>query len=120
MDYALSWGLDSIQQRVYSLADTLRRKLSTIDGITVTDEGVEKCGIVTFVSQQLEPADIKTALAAHKINVSTSSGSGSLVSIQERGLTEVVRASLHYFNTEKETDYFTATLSKLFRNPIGA
>lgn len=112
IDYALAWGLDSIQKRVYELANTLRRKLAEIDGIKVTDEGQEKCGIVTFVSEQLEPSQIKKYLADHKINVSTSKGSGSLVSFNQRGLTEVVRASMHYFNTTEEIDYFTELLGK--------
>jgi selenocysteine lyase/cysteine desulfurase len=115
IEYSLSWGLDSIQKRVYILADSLRHKLSRIDGITVTDEGIEKCGIVTFISEQMEPTDIKSSLVTHKINVSTSKGSGSLVSFQERGLTEVVRASVHYFNTEEEIDYFAEVLNKLCR-----
>ncbi len=105
IDYALSWGLDSIQKRIYTLAEILRCKLSQIDGIEVQDEGVEKCGIVTFTSKSNDPAAIKAILAEHRINVSTSKGSGSLVSRPERGLCEVVRASLHYFNTETEIDY---------------
>jgi len=49
IDYALSFGLDSIQSRIYLLADKLRGKLKDIAGIRVTDEGLEKCGIVTFI-----------------------------------------------------------------------
>jgi cysteine desulfurase/selenocysteine lyase len=104
IDYALEWGLESIQQRIYRLADSFRSKLSAIDGITVTDEGLEKCGIVTFVSSRAKPRAIQQNLASHKINVSVSAGPGSLVSFQQRGLTGVVRASLHYFNTEAEID----------------
>ncbi len=113
IDYALSWGLDSIQQRIYGLADRLRKKLSEIDGITLTDEGIEKCGIVTFISNRLSPPDIKAALSRKRINVSTSKGSGSLVSFRERGLEEVVRASVHYFNTDEEIDYFAEMLDRL-------
>lgn len=105
IDYALDWGLESIQQRIYHLADSLRSKLSAIDGITVTDEGLEKCGIVTFVSSRDKSPTIQQKLALHKINVSISDGSGSFVSFQQRGLTEVVRASAHYFNTEAEIDF---------------
>ena len=107
IDYALSWGLDSIKTRIYRLADLLRTKLSQLDGIQITDQGAEQCGIVTFISQDIEPMEIKKALSAQKINVSTSKGSGSLVSFTARGLTEVVRASIHYFNTEGEIDYFS-------------
>ena len=52
-------------------------------------------------------ADVATALVAHGINVSVSDGSGSLVSFQQRGLSAVVRASVHYFNTEQEIDRFS-------------
>ncbi|MFQ3282777.1 aminotransferase class V-fold PLP-dependent enzyme [Reinekea sp.] len=113
IDYAMSWGLHEIQQRVYSLADHFRAKLSTIDGIHSTDEGIEKCGIITFTAEQLNPAAIKQALSALKINISTSKGSGSLVSFQDRGIKEVVRASVHYFNTDEEIDYFVDTLKKV-------
>lgn len=116
IDYALSWDLEQIKRRVYALADALRRKLVMLDGVQVTDEGVEKCGIVTFVTEQMQPKAIKAGLAAHKINVSTSSGSGSLVSFRQRGITEVVRASLHYYNTLQEVDYFIDTLKKLLKN----
>jgi cysteine desulfurase/selenocysteine lyase len=113
IDYALSWGLDAIQQRIYLLADNLRQKLSKLDGIHSTDDGVEKCGIITFTADQLEPVAIKRALSKQRINVSTSKGSGSLVSFQDRGLKEVVRASVHYFNTDEEIDYFVDVLKKI-------
>ncbi len=113
IDYALSWGIESIKQRIYSLANLLRKKLSQIDSIEITDEGIEKCGIVTFTSGNIAPREIKQALATYKINVSTAKGSGSLVSFSARGLTEVVRASIHYFNTEEEIDYFIDILKTI-------
>ena len=113
IDYAMSYGLDAIQTRIYHLADLLRAKLSAIDGLQLTDEGQEQCGIVTFTAEQLSPPQIKQKLSEQRINVSTSKGSGSLVSFEQRGLTEVVRASLHYYNTEQEIDYFIQTLQKI-------
>jgi len=110
IDYALSWGLDSIQQRIYGLADYLRNQLSDLDDITVTDEGIEKCGIVTFTSRSRDADSIKNLLAEKKINVSVSDGSGSLVSFQQRGLKQLVRASVHYFNTEAEIENFVNCL----------
>jgi selenocysteine lyase/cysteine desulfurase len=113
IDYALSWGLGAIQKRIYFLADNLRRKLTQIDGIRSTDDGVEKCGIITFTADQLEPAAIKQALSKQRINVSTVKGAGSLVSFEKRGLKEVVRASIHYFNTDEEIDRFVNVLEKI-------
>lgn len=113
IDYALAWGLDAIQARNYQLAENLRQQLRQLDGIKVTDVGQEQCGIVTFTAQQLAPIDIKQALGKQQINVSVSGGAGSLVSFQHRGLTQVVRASVHYFNTDAEIDHFIAELKQV-------
>ena len=110
IDYALSYGLESIQSRIYQLSALLRTKLMDIEGVEITDEGLEKCGIVTFTATQLSPSVIKQQFKKHRINVSTSDGSGSLVSFQHRGLTGVVRASVHYYNTEQEIEYFVEAL----------
>jgi selenocysteine lyase/cysteine desulfurase len=115
IDYALGWDIAQTRDRIYMLANTLRARLADVGGVTVTDEGVEKCGIVTLMAEQVDVTTIKHALAAEGINVTTPRGSGSLVSFQHRGLNELVRASLHYYNTEAEIDYFIETLGKVLR-----
>jgi selenocysteine lyase/cysteine desulfurase len=115
IDYACSWGLEAIRDRIYGLAAALRERLAGLDGVTITDEGVEKCGIVTFMADQMNSIEIKKALADQGINVSTSSSTGSLVSFQQRGLNVVVRASLHYYNTIDEAEYFVTVLQKILR-----
>jgi selenocysteine lyase/cysteine desulfurase len=115
IDYACSWGLEAIRDRIYGLAAILRERLADVDGLTITDEGLEKCGIVTFMAEQMNATTIKKALADHDINVSTSSSSGSLVSYQLRGLKEVVRASLHYYNTIEEVETFMTVVQKILR-----
>ncbi len=112
IDYALDWGLDAIQARIYELAADLRSKLSAIDGVTVTDEGTERCGLVTFYCQQVEATAIKSAMSAANINVSVSSGSGSFVSFEKRGLDSLVRASVHYYNTTAEIDQLIDVLKQ--------
>ncbi len=116
IDYALSYGLEAIQARIYELAQTLRNKLRGIAGVQLTDEGLEKCGIVTFATTQLTPSVIQQRLKAHQVHVSISEGSGSLVSFQHRGLTQVVRASVHYYNTDQEIDYFAELLQTMLSN----
>lgn len=110
IDYALNLGLDAIQRRVYDLADTLRNRLTNNSDIVIADQGREKCGIVTFNSKTRDAGSLKKLLAEHKINVSISDGSGTLVSFQQRGLDQLVRASVHYFNTEEEIEYFAGCL----------
>ncbi|MFT5193288.1 MAG: cysteine desulfurase/selenocysteine lyase [Cellvibrionaceae bacterium] len=113
IDYALEWGLEAIQERVYELSADLRAKLSAIDGVTVADGGAEKCGLVTFMTQQKDAEAIKTALAVHRINVTVSDGSGSFVSFEKRGIKALVRASLHYFNDVEEIDRFIDVLKTI-------
>lgn len=110
IEYALDWGLDSIQQRIYALADYLRSELANLADISVEDVGQEKCGIVTFRSTRVDADTIKATLARNNINVSVSDGSGSLISFEQRGLEQLVRASVHYFNTEDEIDFFVKQL----------
>ena len=112
IDYAMNWGLDNIRDRVFMLANTMREKLEQIDGVQLTDLGKEKCGIVTFLSDQKSAYEIKAEMHKRKINVSVSDGSGSLVSFQQRNIESVVRASVHYFNTEGEIDTFVDALKE--------
>jgi len=58
---------------------------------------------------------IKDAMRRQGVNVSVSDGAGSLVGYQRRGLTQTVRASVHYFNTEAEIERFAAILEGLNR-----
>lgn len=115
MDYAQAWGLAAIQARVWALAAQLRERLAQIDGVRVMDEGREKCGIVTFMAESLSPTAIQAQLAREGVNVSISDGSGSLVSFEQRGLDALVRASVHYYNTEQEVERFANLLARILR-----
>lgn len=106
IDYALAWGMEAIHARVTALADGLRAQLAEIPGVTVTDLGVERCGIVTFTKDGEKPIDIRDRCIARGINISASSGSGSRVGFDRRGLDAVVRASVHYVNSEDEIGRF--------------
>ena len=113
IDYALSLGLPAIQSRVYALAAGLRERLAGLTGVTVRDLGAERCGIVTFTVEGHEPAEIKARLAAERINVTTSSRAGSRLDMEARGLSGLVRASVHYYNTEEEIERFCQTLASI-------
>jgi cysteine desulfurase / selenocysteine lyase len=61
-----------------------------------------KGGIVTFTVDGLDPDDIVTAWAREKINANTSSARSTRFDMEQRGLAKMVRASVHYYNTEDE------------------
>ena len=113
IEYALSFGLNNIKNRIYDLAAILRQKINTIEDITCMDEGLEKCGIVTFQSNKFSPQAIKMHLAKHNINVSIADGSGPFVDYHNRRIKALVRASVHYYNTEEEIDFFINCLNKI-------
>lgn len=102
VDYALGIGIDRIWNRIQHLAGLLRSQLSAIDGLTVTDYGSELCGIVTFTVEGIEAADIKRKLAAKGINVSVGLAKSTLYFMNKNKLASLVRASVHYYNTEDE------------------
>lgn len=113
IDYALSWGLDDIYKYIQVLADALRRRLSELPGVTVRDLGKEKCGIVTFTHTRRRPAEIRTALARQRINVGLSQRSATLLDMEARGLPELVRCPVHYYNTEDELERLLEALAAL-------
>jgi len=113
VDYALSWGLDAIRRRVYALADALRARLAAMPGVTVRDVGAERCGIVTFTKAGREPGAIKQALGAQGINVHVSAAGDSRLEVESREQTGVVRASVHYYNSEDEIERLGAALEKV-------
>jgi selenocysteine lyase/cysteine desulfurase len=112
IDYALAWGLDSIWQRVAELGESLRAQLGDINGVTVRDLGEVRCGIVTFTVDGVEANELKKRLSRERINVTASPRSSTLLDSRARGLPDLVRASVHYYNTDEELDRLVETVSK--------
>lgn len=113
IDYALSWGLESTWERVRFLGDRLRDKLRAIPGVKVHDLGERKCGIVTFTVHSLIPQEVRKKLQEQNINVSVSLAEYSRLDMDQRGLTALVRSSVHYYNTEEELDRFCEAVELL-------
>lgn len=106
VDYALDIGLDAIAARVQGLAGDLRARMAALPGVTVRDLGLEKSGIISFSAGTAPPAQVKAAMAAAGINISTSSAHSTMQDMHHRGITEMNRMGLHYYNTEAELERF--------------
>ncbi len=118
-DYAMEWGLDNICHRVSGLAEMLRSRLADLPGVTVRDQGVVRCGIVTFTVEGVESLVIKTGLSERGTNISISPLVATRLDMESRGLKDVLRASVHYYNTEDEIDRFIEELIRLVLHPEG-
>jgi selenocysteine lyase/cysteine desulfurase len=111
VDYALDFGIEEIWTRVQSLAATLRYRLRDIRGIQVTDIGEEKCGIVTFTIDGKEPKRFREEIRKQGINVWSSSREYTRLDMEQRNLESVVRASVHYYNSDDEIARFCRALN---------
>ncbi|HEX2283128.1 MAG TPA: aminotransferase class V-fold PLP-dependent enzyme [Thermomicrobiales bacterium] len=115
IDYALGWGIDSIWARIQTLADGLRSELNTIPGVTVRDLGEVRCGIVTFEVEGRDAASVRDELAKHGINVTASGPASTRLDMENRGIQGLVRASVHYYNSEDEVGRFCEVLEGIVR-----
>ena len=113
IEYAQALGLERIWTRVQALAETLRTRLAAVPGVSVRDLGVVRGGIVSFTVRGVDAARVKAALRAASINVTVSPARGTLLDMRARGLSEVLRASVHYYNTDEEIDRLVAEVARL-------
>jgi cysteine desulfurase / selenocysteine lyase len=109
-DYALGLGVDAIWDRIRGLADRLRGLLEAIPGVEVRDLGVERCGIVSFTVEGVAAPDAVAELARAGIHVVASRRSSTLLDMDARKLDALVRASVHYYNTETELERAAAAV----------
>ncbi len=106
IDYALDVGLDQIDARVARLAATLRAALSDVPGVEVHDQGRRRCGIVTFSIDGMTASEVSTSLRQRRVNTSFGTAAAAQLDLGLRGVPEIVRASVHYYNTEDELGRF--------------
>jgi selenocysteine lyase/cysteine desulfurase len=112
IDYALDWNIDVVWPRIHSLAEQLRSQLRELDGVAIHDLGRERCGIVTFTVDGISAVEMQKKLAAEKINVTVSFAESNRLDLPSRRLSQLVRASVHYYNTEDEIDRFCAAIER--------
>ncbi|NBB86212.1 MAG: aminotransferase class V-fold PLP-dependent enzyme [Bacteroidetes bacterium] len=111
--YALDLGLDAIRDVVQSRAARLRGLLGDVPAVTVRDTGAVQSGIVTFTVDGHSAAEVQQALRTQHINVSVSPPSSTLLDATRRSLPPLVRASVHYYNTDEELDVLQQALRSL-------
>ncbi len=113
IDYARDVGIETTWARIQSLGALLRGRLGEMPGVVMRDIGAEQCGIVTFTVAGHEPARLVAALLARGVNVSSTTVYGTRLDMEARNLTAMVRASVHYYNSEEEIERFCTILAAL-------
>jgi len=115
--YALEVGPEAAAERIQGLAERLRALLQEVPGVVVHDRGQQLCGIVSFSKTGCGAQRLKERLAAQGINVTVSRRPSTRADFERRGLEEVVRASVHYFNVEAELERLSAAVAEAPRDP---
>ncbi|MBK9074384.1 MAG: aminotransferase class V-fold PLP-dependent enzyme [Flavobacteriales bacterium] len=115
VEHALGWGLDAIAARNALLADRLRQGLDQVPGVKVRDQGEQRSAIVTFTVEVPSLENLKLALHEHRMNISLVSLELARLDLEPRGITGMVRASVHYYNTEQEVDRFVGAVAEEVR-----
>ncbi|MGO8719273.1 MAG: aminotransferase class V-fold PLP-dependent enzyme [Acidobacteriaceae bacterium] len=117
VEYARTIGLENIADRVTMLAEQLRDQLAGIPGVTVRDmpgSGSQpRCGIVTLTHERFAAATVFERMRDQGINVRVTGVGSTRIDMEQRGLTEMVRASVHYYNTEEEISRFAQAIHEL-------
>ena len=113
LKYAQFIGIDEIAERNRKLSNQMRQSLSELPGVTVRDKGRELSALTTFTIEGHDPSVVEEWLREQRINVSTSSQLSARLDFPERGIEQVVRASVHYYNTEEEVDELVAAVGDL-------
>ncbi|NOT76204.1 MAG: aminotransferase class V-fold PLP-dependent enzyme [Cyclobacteriaceae bacterium] len=111
--YANSWGMENVEARNIYLGKTLRDQLAGIKNVKVRDKGLRLGGIVTFTMDGKDHGKVHQELRAQNIHLSISLGAGARLDLGQRGIESVLRASVHYYNTEEEIKILTTVLGKL-------
>jgi cysteine desulfurase / selenocysteine lyase len=110
VDYALALDVDASWDRIQALGATLRARLGERDGVRSHDKGERRGGIVTFTVDGHEPEEVQACLSEAGINTSVSPAAWAHYDLPQRGLEALVRASVHYYNTEDEIDALIGAL----------
>ncbi|SEE99737.1 Selenocysteine lyase/Cysteine desulfurase [Streptomyces sp. 3213] len=97
-------GVDTVSHHLTALAAALRERLSALPGVHVTDPPAAGGGIVTFVVDGLDASDVQRQLAYRRVHVIAVPAGHGRWDMDHRGLTKVVRASVHVYNDEDDLD----------------
>lgn len=102
IDYALDVGLEAIAKRIDELAIRLRVLLSETPLVNVVEADGPQSGIVPFHVEGRASEAVVAALRAWGVNTSVTPPLPSAFDPEKRNTEPLVRASVHYYNTEEE------------------
>lgn len=113
-EYLMEIGMEKIAAHDNELAALLVQKMSEIPHVNIvgSKDGAKRCGIVTFTIDGVHPHDISSILDTEKIAIRAGHHCAQPLG-QYLDVPATARASLYFYNTQKEVERFCAALSKV-------
>lgn len=114
LELALELGIDSIAARVQGLALLARERLAAVPGLALQDLGAgPRSGLVSFTLAGIDPAALRTRLAAQRIHIGANGVPYTPLDMRERGLDAIARLSFSYLNDEADIERVALALERL-------
>ena len=114
INYMSAISMDAIHERERQLCDYALDALRSIRGIRILGDAPERCGVISFLVDEVHPSDIGTLL--DKLGIAVRTGHHCAEPLMERfGVPGTVRASFAMYNTEKEIDYLVSGIERVRR-----
>lgn len=111
LKYANSLSMESIEARVRLLAKSLNRQLQSINGVEVHERSANLSGIVTLSRVNTEAGTLRENLQTLGVNTSVAKKQNARLDLDSVLDRDVLRASLHYYNSEEEVTRFVDLLA---------
>ena len=111
--YYLDAGPENCFQMISELAVYLRNRLKMIKNVKLTDIGKNLSGIVCIEIPGKSPFEVSELLKKENIHVSAGAIQNSRLLFEKINVDEVLRISVHYFNTKEEIDKCCQALERV-------
>jgi len=110
--YILDIGLDNIADYEYKLTKYATEQLSNISGIKIYGNAANKSSIISFLVDDIHHLD--AGMVLDKMNIAVRTGTHCTQPIMDFfEISGTIRASLSFYNTEKEIDLLVEAIKKL-------
>lgn len=110
-DYILDVGIENINNADNELLQYATEKMLAVDGLRIIGTAKNKVSVVSFALEGVHPHDLGTILDHYGVAIRTGHHC-TMPAIKHFNLPATARASLAFYNTRAEIDYFIESLEK--------
>ncbi|HSH44817.1 MAG TPA: aminotransferase class V-fold PLP-dependent enzyme, partial [Longimicrobiales bacterium] len=113
--YAREVGVEKGWRRARALAEFLRESLREVPGVRVLDRGPALCAIVTAEVVGHDVDALVAGLRELGVNTSAIHRTSAVLDMDEKGASQAIRLSPHYYNTVDEVESAVRAMADLLR-----